>query len=187
MSEETKKTPEEVKAQLAALKDNTAAEESEFTKLLGEAEAKEKRELMGLDLEFNVEELLASGRVEQKGIPFPYTDEKTIYLDMHSLSKGDEIEAKGFTMEFLKQKGIELKTLTHEQYADYKVAGCLAYAITRINNKVFEATAEDRMVVMEFIIKSGDRITNALEYIYENLKYADVLINSDAQKKPSKP
>lgn len=90
-------------------------------------------------------------------------------------------------MGFLKQKGIDLKTITHEQYSDYKAAGCLAFAITRINNKVFEAKIEDRMMAMEFIIKSGDRIINALEYVYENLKYADVLSNPDAQKKPLKP
>jgi hypothetical protein len=177
-----------IKKQLLAMEAANKPLEDSFDALIQSKEAKDTRDAMGMDIEFDIDSLILQGSIERKGI---FLAKGFPYFDMHTLTKEEDMLAEEFVQEII---GNTIKV--DKVYYEKKEVAVLAMAITRMNNarfpkpdkrsmdeKLYNYCIEKKKLLMSTLTVSQNNTVSALSLIYSNLALADVL--SDEAKKKS--
>lgn len=180
--------PQTLKQKLAEMENKNQGAAQKMSSLLEEAEDKADRELLGLDVEFDIDSIIKLGAVEKKGLTIPGIPEFPIF-DMHTITNSEDSLAERITQAEL---GSSLKV--DKEYYEVKEAAMLAMAITRLNSghfpsprpempkDVFDFAYEKKVLLFKALRKMQKGITSTLSLMYSNLALADVL-TVEAKKK----
>ena len=181
---------------IRAARERRPEEASSKEKLIQEAleknESAEMRLALGLDIPFNVKELLTRGVVEQRGLKIG----EDFFCDMHTLTKAEDIMAERLVEEHHGPMQIS------KSYLEAKLVATLAIAITRINKERFPVPSTDpaerkteewihawglKQALMRSLMNMPSGDADLISMVYANLDHADVLIEENARKKSTRP
>jgi hypothetical protein len=173
----------------------TAKERTKLTekdKLLQEAmeksETAEMRRALGLDVPFDVKKIITTGSVERRGMQVG----DNLYLDMHTLTKMEDIMAERLVEELIGPMALT------KSYLESKFTATLAMAITRVNSELFPAPSykpEDRGTdpwreawekkknLFEMLLNMRPDDVDNISLIYTKLDRMDMLNKEDEAKK----
>jgi len=196
VSQETQNRIQNAADAIRQARDSRPAEVSSKEKLIQEAmeksETQDIRTALGLDIPFDVKELLTRGVVEQRGLKIG----EDFFCDMHTLTKAEDIMA-----ERLVEEHHGPMQLT-KSYLEAKLVATLAISITRINKERFPVPSTDpaerkspgwvhdwslKQALMRSLMQMPSGDADLIAMIYANLDHADVLIDESARKKSTRP
>lgn len=187
---------DELKRQLAEMDKRTAKSRDEAEGILQEIENKETREMLGLDIEFDVTKLITQGIVEKRGIKIM----DNLFLDMHTLTKAEDVLAEQLVEQFQATMGLGVKL--SKAYYEVKSTAMLAIAVTRMNNRTFQVPPLEadkresdefnsawngKVELLKIMMQMPGTLIDSLTFVYMNLDKADVLVEGNKQKKSSRP
>jgi len=167
-----------------------SGKEALIREAIDKSDTEEMRRAIGLDIPFDVLTLLTRGIVEQRGMKIA----EDMYIDMHTLSKAEDILAERLVEEF--NGPMQLSNA----YVEAKKVAVLSIAITRVNRDRFPVPDLDPAKRMtddwktDWDLKRGltrmlSAMTvgdiNVLSLVYANLDKMDILIEEEAKKKSS--
>ncbi len=181
-------TPAPLKDQVKELLTQTQEAQIELGAALGDADAKEARENMGLDLDFDVASLVEDGVIAKRGVPIV---PKKMYVDMHSpLLKSEAIAASRLVEEAFPSKDIGM--ILSETGIERKTAAVLAMAITRVNKSKFPTPEDgkedgkawdDKKALFLRMFQMPNPVVDRLWILYTNMPVAEELFTEETIKK----
>lgn len=189
-------TPPDLKTQLEEMDRRTAGSREQAEGILRDIEDKEQREMLGLDIEFDISKLITQGIVEKRGIKIM----DNLYLDMHTLSKAEDILAEQMVDQVLSDAagGIKLS----KPYYEARALAILVMSVTRCNNRSFPVPPlesdkrkseefkkawDDKILLLNTFLQFSGSTIDSLTFVYMNLDKADILVEGAKQKKSSRP
>ena len=168
------------------------AKEKLIAEAIEKSDTEEMRRAIGLDIPFSVKTLLTKGYVEQRGMKLA----EDMFVDMHTLSKGEDILAERLVEEFVGPMQLS------KSYIEAKTVAVLAIAITRINKDRFpvpdlepsnrntdqwKSDWDLKRGLMRMLLAMQNNDIDGLGLVYGSLDKMDILIDEDAKKKSLKP
>jgi len=185
-----------LRKQIEEMERRNAVQRGEAEGILQEIEDKERRQALGLDIEFDVSKLITQGIVEKRGLKII----EGLYIDMHTLTKEEDILAEQLVEQVYEALGGGIKL--SKPYYEAKATAMLAMAISRCNNRVFpgpptepdkrksaefESAWKGKVELFQIVLKFPSNLVDSLSFVYVNLDKADVLLEGESQKKSSRP
>lgn len=176
----------------ARSKPGSSPKEKLIAEAMEKSETEEMRRAIGLDIPFNVRQLLTRGVVEQVGMKVA----DNMFVDMHTLSKAEDILAERLV------EALNGPMPLSKAYVEAKLVATLAMAITRINRDRFpvpdldmdkrntdawKADWELKIALAKMLMAMTPGDIDGLGVIYANLDKMDVLLEEEARKKSGRP
>jgi hypothetical protein len=197
-----------LRKEIEEMERRNASQREQAGAIMQEIEDKEVRQALGLDIEFDVSKIITQGIIEKRGIkiiePIEAADGNPgspgLWLDMHTLSKEEDIMSEQLVMNAYEALGGGIKL--SKPYYEAKATAMLAMAITRFNNKLFPVPPTDpakrkspefetawkgKQELFNIILSFPSHLADNLSFVYVNLSKADVLVEGADQKKSSRP